>query len=206
MSQSTKLYKVLRKGKKIAALIPGRYAGNKTHKIFGRLDCKSGKHMHKENRVFFASWVDAIAEGYKPCRKCQPTHSDTYPEHQAVQEELLKKLHIGLWTSPPGPGKTLRVWHIRLNWQDKNAKKGAYREIKIQDCEVYRNARNAAIRLGAEYNLPVLHRGTKELIVIRAPTERTNDIEIARDKRKIKEFLKSKKVRYYYWMFLDVVK
>ena len=67
-----KLYKILRKGKIILSPDSGLYAGNKPRKIFGRLDCKSGMRMKKENRVFFHSWEDAIEMGYRPCKNCKP--------------------------------------------------------------------------------------------------------------------------------------
>lgn len=46
------------------------WAGNERLKIYGRLDCKSGKRMKKENRVFFASEHEAIKTGYRPCGHC----------------------------------------------------------------------------------------------------------------------------------------
>lgn len=68
-----KFYEILTKGVTILTTMPGNYAGNKPRKIFGRLDCKSGMRMKKENRVFFATWEDAIEQGYRPCKKCKPT-------------------------------------------------------------------------------------------------------------------------------------
>lgn len=66
-------YKVLVDGKLVASRKPGRYAGHRPKKIFGRLDCASGKRlMRKENRVFFLAYADAIAQGYRPCKKCRP--------------------------------------------------------------------------------------------------------------------------------------
>jgi len=60
----------------------GKYAGwngrRKDRKIFGRLDCKSGIRMKKENRVFFHTWSDAVAAGFRPCKNCKPTPHDTY--------------------------------------------------------------------------------------------------------------------------------
>ena len=75
---ATRIYKVLRNGKVAENFFPGRYAGWKNGKVFGRLDCKSGKRMKKENRVFFLTWEDAIASGYRPCKKCKPTPEDSY--------------------------------------------------------------------------------------------------------------------------------
>ena len=51
---------------------PGKYAGWKPGKVFGRLDCKSGMRMKKENRVFFLTVQDALEAGYRPCLKCKP--------------------------------------------------------------------------------------------------------------------------------------
>ena len=44
-------------------------AARRKGKIFGRLDCCSGVRMHKENRVFFLTWDDALANGYRPCKE-----------------------------------------------------------------------------------------------------------------------------------------
>ena len=44
--------------------------GNKQLKIFGTLNCKSGKRMKAENRVFFTAENEAITEGYRPCGHC----------------------------------------------------------------------------------------------------------------------------------------
>ena len=73
-----KVYHVLKNCKIIPSRFPGKYAGWKKGKIFGRLDCKSGKRMKKENRVFFLSWQDAINAGYRPCKNCKPTPTDMY--------------------------------------------------------------------------------------------------------------------------------
>ena len=47
--------------------------GNKQLKIYGTLSCKSGQRMKKENRVFFSSEKEAIADGYRPCGHCMKT-------------------------------------------------------------------------------------------------------------------------------------
>jgi methylphosphotriester-DNA--protein-cysteine methyltransferase len=46
------------------------FAGNSKLKIYGALDCSSGKRMKVQNRVFFASAAEAIAVGYRPCGHC----------------------------------------------------------------------------------------------------------------------------------------
>jgi len=73
-----KLYKVIKNGQVVHTKTPGRYAGWRPGKIFGRLDCKSGMRMKKQNRVFFANWKDAVSAGYRPCKNCKPTPKDTY--------------------------------------------------------------------------------------------------------------------------------
>jgi methylphosphotriester-DNA--protein-cysteine methyltransferase len=45
-------------------------AGNAKLKIYGRLNCSSGKRMKKENRVFFSSVNEAMAAGFRPCGHC----------------------------------------------------------------------------------------------------------------------------------------
>ncbi len=67
-----KLYKVWVCGREVELPFPGRYAGISTQKIFGRLDCWSGKKALAKNRVFFLFWEDAIEAGYRPCRHCRP--------------------------------------------------------------------------------------------------------------------------------------
>lgn len=44
--------------------------GNRKLKIFGRLDCRAGKRMKIENRVFFQNAKEAINLGYRPCAIC----------------------------------------------------------------------------------------------------------------------------------------
>jgi methylphosphotriester-DNA--protein-cysteine methyltransferase len=46
------------------------FAGNIRLKIYGRLNCGSGKRMKKENRVFFISEEEAKAEGFRACGNC----------------------------------------------------------------------------------------------------------------------------------------
>ena len=44
--------------------------GNIPMKIYGTLHCKSGKRLKKQNRIFFISKNEAIANGYRPCGHC----------------------------------------------------------------------------------------------------------------------------------------
>ena len=47
-----------------------QYAGNSRLKIFGLLNCNSGKRMKPENRVFFKTETEALASGFRPCGHC----------------------------------------------------------------------------------------------------------------------------------------
>jgi len=47
-----------------------RLGGNTPAKIYGTLNCTSGKRMKAENRVFFQNEAEALAAGYRPCGHC----------------------------------------------------------------------------------------------------------------------------------------
>lgn len=47
--------------------------GNANLKIYGTLNCKSGKRLKVKNRVFFATEKEAIEAGYRPCGHCMRT-------------------------------------------------------------------------------------------------------------------------------------
>ncbi len=198
MGRPFRVYTVRKKDGYFSTMIPGRYAGNLAHHIFGRLDCKSGLRMKKESRVFFANYEDAIAAGYAECLNCNPTPSDKYPELEAVKEALLAKPHIALWKLGR---KQRRVWTVCLNWQDKNSKQGNYRQVTLSNSIMYARAREIAIREGRKYNLPVMQHGPADFANIWIPTERTNQIDIARDRKALKELLQSKKVIGFPSMF-----
>ena len=46
------------------------FAGNSKLKIFGTLNCKSGKRMKMQNRVFFSNEIEALVLGFRPCCNC----------------------------------------------------------------------------------------------------------------------------------------
>jgi methylphosphotriester-DNA--protein-cysteine methyltransferase len=46
--------------------------GYQKNKIYGTLNCKSGKRMKTQNRVFFKDEQEAVAAGYRPCGNCMP--------------------------------------------------------------------------------------------------------------------------------------
>ncbi|MFT3824035.1 MAG: Ada metal-binding domain-containing protein [Chitinophagaceae bacterium] len=61
-------------------------AGNRKLKIYGTLQCRSGKKMNVSNRVFFSSEIEAVADGYRPCAHCMP---DKYREWKTGTTGLL---------------------------------------------------------------------------------------------------------------------
>ena len=72
------MYRVWKDGGVIDTDEPARFGGILTMNIFGRLTCGTGRRALKANRVFFATWDDAVAAGYRPCRNCHPTPDDRY--------------------------------------------------------------------------------------------------------------------------------
>lgn len=49
------------------------YGGNINLKIYGTLQCKSGKRMKDQNRVFFKTTEQAKEFGFRPCGHCLRT-------------------------------------------------------------------------------------------------------------------------------------
>ncbi|MBN9400349.1 MAG: metal-binding protein ['Candidatus Kapabacteria' thiocyanatum] len=60
-------------------------AGNRRLRIYGRLDCSSGRRMKLVNRVFFRDEAEAIAAGYRPCAHCMREHFERW--HPAEHRE-----------------------------------------------------------------------------------------------------------------------
>jgi methylphosphotriester-DNA--protein-cysteine methyltransferase len=46
------------------------FAGNNKLRIYGTLECASGKRMKKQHRVFFSTEQEAISYGFRPCGHC----------------------------------------------------------------------------------------------------------------------------------------
>ncbi len=46
------------------------FGGNKKLKIYGTLNCNSGKRLKKENRVFFPTEKEALESNFRPCGNC----------------------------------------------------------------------------------------------------------------------------------------
>ncbi len=108
-----KLYRVWIRGQLLEVPFPGHYAGIKTQKVFGRLDCWSGKRALKKNRVFFLFWEDAVEAGYRPCKHCKP---------EVISRQDCGHLPFGpngppaVETRPVGPDKI--GWRCALCGQD----------------------------------------------------------------------------------------
>ncbi|MCG8382040.1 MAG: metal-binding protein [Gammaproteobacteria bacterium] len=47
-----------------------QFGGHIGLKIYGTLDCTSGKRMKRENRVFFGLEKEALEKGFRPCGHC----------------------------------------------------------------------------------------------------------------------------------------
>lgn len=97
-----KKYKILKDGKIIESDIPGVYGGWKIGKIFGTLDCWSGKKMFKKNRVFFYTMEDAVSHGYRPCKNCRPMEYIEFEKikHMVPHHETLEDFYNHKKQSP----------------------------------------------------------------------------------------------------------
>jgi methylphosphotriester-DNA--protein-cysteine methyltransferase len=56
--------------KKLVLIEAVSLAGNKQLRIYGTLQCRSGKRMQVHNRVFFRDEAEAIYFQYRPCGHC----------------------------------------------------------------------------------------------------------------------------------------
>lgn len=58
------------------------FGGNKKLKIYGKLNCQSGKRMNRKNRVFFSSEQEALHHGYRPCGHCMNPQYQEWKKNQ----------------------------------------------------------------------------------------------------------------------------
>jgi methylphosphotriester-DNA--protein-cysteine methyltransferase len=78
LSPSRSKYRLIgRDGRPYSSTSKGALGGHRKTKIYGRLDCRTARAAiarggYVAHRVFFASAVDAIAAGYRPCAVCLP--------------------------------------------------------------------------------------------------------------------------------------
>ena len=64
-------------GRSYVSAAKGALGGNRSSKIYGRLDCPAARRAirrgaYVSHRVFFASAAHAVAAGYRPCAVCLP--------------------------------------------------------------------------------------------------------------------------------------
>ena len=86
-AMETRIYMVVTNGEEIPTDTPGQYAGWRSGKIFGTLDCKSGMRMKRESRIFFATMGEAILRDYRPCNKCKPMDNDDFDKYTEIIPE-----------------------------------------------------------------------------------------------------------------------
>lgn len=63
-----------------------RFGAVVTQRLFGRVNCYSGKRANPENQVFFQTWEDLQefvtgqrnADVWRACKNCHPHPDDTY--------------------------------------------------------------------------------------------------------------------------------
>jgi methylphosphotriester-DNA--protein-cysteine methyltransferase len=63
-----------------------RFGGNRILKIYGSLNCKSGKKMKRENRIFFLSSSEAKSLGYRPCGHCMKNQYQQWKNENAIRK------------------------------------------------------------------------------------------------------------------------
>lgn len=56
--------------------------GNRNLKIYGGVQCRSGRRLKRENRVFFRDAADALANDYRPCAHCLPDAYRVWKQRQ----------------------------------------------------------------------------------------------------------------------------
>ncbi len=60
------------------------FGGNNQLKIYGKLNCKSGKRMKTENRVFFIDEIESKSLGFRPCGNCMRVEYNEWKNDQTI--------------------------------------------------------------------------------------------------------------------------
>ncbi len=153
------LYKVISNGEKRVSTIPGTYAGSKHLRIFGRLDCPSGKRkLAPSNRIFFSDWKDAIDSGYRPCRICKPDEP-RLDERLSDFHPALDRFHVAIFETSPRPyrAKPSVCFYVTLNWnQPCRGGKRRFWQLDLEEWFPYPVAIAKAIAWGKKLGLPVI--------------------------------------------------
>jgi len=58
--------------KKAAPAADGKFVGNSDSLVYHTLDCRYGKRISEQNKVFLKTKAAATKGGYKPCSYCNP--------------------------------------------------------------------------------------------------------------------------------------
>ncbi|HPS54049.1 MAG TPA: Ada metal-binding domain-containing protein [Sedimentisphaerales bacterium] len=49
-----------------------KFVSSKTSKIFHKIDCTSAKRIKSENKIFYNGRTQALEDGKRPCKNCEP--------------------------------------------------------------------------------------------------------------------------------------
>ena len=78
------------RGRRLFRLIKNHcvtFGGYEKGKVYGILNCKSGKRIKLENRVFFRDENEALEAGYRPCGHCLPAKYKIWKAGKLVSDE-----------------------------------------------------------------------------------------------------------------------
>lgn len=67
--------------------------GYRKGKIYGLLNCSSGKRMKVENRVFFKDEAEALINGYRPCGHCMKEKYKIWKDKQMIKNRKFRIYH-----------------------------------------------------------------------------------------------------------------
>lgn len=85
LGRSRQLKQLLNKGSILLA-------GNRKLKIYGTLNCTSGRRMKPDNRVFFTNEQEALVCGYRPCGHCR---RQAYQKWKALNQARTSLSNVG---------------------------------------------------------------------------------------------------------------
>lgn len=95
MAENNKLYTLIgRDGKPFLSPEKGKFGGNRSTKVYGRMDCPAAlralnldsRDVYIKNRVFFPDEATALAAGFRPCGTCL---RERYKQWKAGQLDAL---------------------------------------------------------------------------------------------------------------------
>lgn len=155
-----KQYRVVIGGKPQRSYRAGAYAGSRSDRIFGRLDCPSSRvKLRRANRVFFLDWDDAVGSGYRPCQVCRPDVPRT-GDHLPIGHPALGAMHVALWdTNPrPFPRRPQVCFYSAVSWEelDREAHTATSHQITLAPWMPRPQANQRAISWGRRLGLPVI--------------------------------------------------